>query len=160
MFGVIKRCCAPEKEYVEMSKISVELLSEDANPGYISEGLLTDVTAGCLRALNCLGKIGEMIEVFKITFTSLAGPWGTDSGPVFTVHFRDPLGNMGSHTTDFRFIRGKSGEKKPTTHPPVEDIADHLHEMLRQYLFEHARKARGRLDEMTTQITGYISSAT
>jgi hypothetical protein len=140
-----------------MSKISVELLSENPNEfHYISEAKLTNVTMGCLNTLNRLGKIGRMIEVFKITFTPLDGRWGPGSGPVFTVHFRDPLGGTSSHQTDFRFVKGKSGDKMPTTNPSAEDIADHLCEILERYLVEHATKARKRLGEMSTQLTEYL----
>ena len=139
-----------------MSKISVEL--SKGSQGYISEAVLTSVTSGCLRTLDRLGKIGKMIEAFKITFTSFPG-WGLlDSGPVFTIYFRDPLGTTSSHVTDFRFIRGKSGEKKPTTRPSTDDIADHLCEVLRSNLLEHARNAQERLAEMATKLTEYIGS--
>ena len=130
-----------------MSKISIELLRDDSG-SYVPSEMLTAITIGCLQTLERLGKIGEMIEVFKITFTSFPnGRKYDEAGPVFKVHFRDPLGTKCSHGPDFRFM----GKKTPN--PTAAEISEHLSSELPRFLKEPLERAKGKIEEATSSLT-------
>src|ERR1700733_10266645 len=99
-----------------MTKLSIDLHS-DPNT-IISFEQLTSITTGCLAALSGLGPLAELVEDFRVTFHSFnqSGADSAPCGPVFEVHYRDPLRRKGSYGTDYRFM----GPGSPT--PTANEI--------------------------------------
>lgn len=128
-----------------MVKISVDLLSSDES--LISEELLLSVVSGCRKAFLKLGRIGDTIEVFRITFLYFDD--NLVPGPLFRICFHDPLGKECACSFDYRFI----GSKTPV--PSSAEIADAIRAYILAPILEHLGRckktikiAQSELDEL------------
>ena len=122
-----------------MTKISIDL--NPCEGKVITSAEFTAITNGCLETLLALGKLGEVIEMFRITWIDL----GKGPGPKFTIYFCDPLGEKSYYNADYRFL-GKGG-----TQPSANEIAEHFcsNDCLPSFISKHLESCKARLQKAT-----------
>ena len=121
-----------------MCKLSIDLRRAYGAGDLVEEDVLKTLVSACRTTLERLRSLDEAVEAFRVEFGQVGG---IGNGPIFTVHFSDPLGTKCSHCTDFRFIG--TGSEKPT----AEEIVVHLcsSNCLPRFISEHLAKCEGRM---------------
>lgn len=134
-----------------MTKISIDLHT-DAGVR-ISGKALQRATAGCLKALELLGPLGEMVTTFRITFNRHGVYYNLmPDSPDFTVYFKDPLGRE----TSFSCHSALFGVGP---NPSPREIARGLLEDLPQLMKEHLSRAVPAVRTAEDKISEMIASA-
>ncbi len=136
MKGAVRR----KELVVTTTKFSIDLIEQEEDGRIITPEEMTSISMGCLETLLKLEELGEMIEVFRITWIKFDKyPL---AGPNFTIYFHDPLGEKASYSADYRFIG--SGTPLPTS----EDIVQHFcaETCLPRYISGHLRRCAERLE--------------
>ncbi|MFA5745078.1 MAG: hypothetical protein WC887_02590 [Candidatus Paceibacterota bacterium] len=113
-----------------MSKISVDLRTHEGKGKLISEESITAVTSGCQQAYRRLGKLGNTIEAFRVTFGYSYGNHDVP-GPFFKVYLHDPFGKEYWYEFDYYSI----GSKRPN--PTALEIADAICANLPVFISKH-----------------------
>ncbi|OGG93140.1 hypothetical protein A2609_02565 [Candidatus Kaiserbacteria bacterium RIFOXYD1_FULL_47_14] len=133
-----------------MAEIRVDFRYSDGD--LVPKEILGAIISGCLQGLIRLGKLGDMIECFRITFVLLHSNLSKRAmlGPIFKVYFCDPVGKECWHEFDYRFV----GSGNPN--PSEVEIGDAIVSFLPSFITEHLKRcaetlneARVKLDELT-----------
>lgn len=102
----------------------------------ISQSLLTAAILGCQQTIQRMGKLGDAIEEFKVTFVANNT---CKEKPVFKISFRDPLGEVGSHILEYQ--SGTVG-----LDPTAPEIADAMCASLPPIIIEHLKRCLQRIE--------------
>lgn len=128
-----------------MCKISIDTKSAyPSRPDEImTEEVLCAVTTGCLETHRQLGDLGRFVEVFKVVQVMVYDHVKT--GAHFTVHFRDPLGQVNTHSAGYEY-----GKLPITKEGVVELLMQHLPRMIS----EHLERSRGKIEAAREELEG------
>jgi len=121
-----------------MIKLSINLEKNPQTHELVRPEYLAEISSGCMRVLDGLGSLASLVEVFRVTWVNLDDK---GFGPAITVYFHDPMGQKGSHSTDFRFM----GRKTPA--PTADEISSCVLEHLAQIMNDQILMSKPKFAE-------------